>query len=144
MIAIVCSEFNSKVTDGLLRGCLVALNEDGVSSEKIEIHKVPGAFELPGKVKLLIKGNSSYDVIITLGCVLKGETDHYHYISQAVTDGIMSLTIELDSDYPKIIFGVLTCQTKELAIARSDSNMDKNKGYEAGKAALNMISTKKD
>ena len=140
MIAIVCSEFNSKVTDGLLRGCLVALNEDGVSSEKIEIHKVPGAFELPGKVKLLTKGNSSYDVIITLGCVLKGETDHYHYISQAVTDGIMSLTIELDSDYPKIIFGVLTCQTKELAIARSDSNMDKNKGYEAGKAALKMIS----
>ena len=86
MIAIVCSEFNSKVTGGLLRGCLVALNEDGVSSEKIEIHKVPGAFELPGKVKLLIKGNSSYDVIITLGCVLKGETDHYHYISQAVTN----------------------------------------------------------
>ncbi len=143
MIAIVCSEFNSKVTDGLLRGCLVALNEDGVSSEKIEIHKVPGAFELPGKVKLLIKGNSSYDVIITLGCVLKGETDHYHYISQAVTNGIMSLTVELDSDYPKIIFGVLTCQTKELAIARSESNMDKNKGYEAGKAALKMISTKK-
>ena len=143
MIAIVCSEFNSIVTDGLLKGCLVALNEDGVSSEKIDIHKVPGAFELPGKVKLLIKGNSSYDVIITLGCVLKGETDHYHYISQAVTDGIMSLTIELDSDYPKIIFGVLTCQTKELAIARSDSNMDKNKGYEAGKAALKMISTKK-
>ena len=143
MIAIVCSEFNSKVTDGLMRGCLVALNEDGVSSEKIEIHKVPGAFELPGKVKLLIKGNSSYDVIITLGCVLKGETDHYHYISQAVTNGIMSLTVELDSDYPKIIFGVLTCQTKELAIARSESNMDKNKGYEAGKAALKMISTKK-
>ena len=126
-----------------IEGCLVALNKDGVSSEKIDIHKVPGAFELPGKVKLLIKGNSSYDVIITLGCVLKGETDHYHYISQAVTNGIMSLTVELDSDYPKIIFGVLTCQTKELAIARSDSNMDKNKGYDAGKAALKKISTKK-
>ena len=111
---------------------------------KIDIHKVPGAFELPGKVKLLARGDTSYDAIITLGCVIKGETDHYHYISQAVTDGIMSLTIELDSDYPKIIFGVLTCQSKELAIARSDSNMDKNKGYEAGKAALNMISTKKD
>ena len=143
MIAIVCSEFNSKVTDGLLEGCLVALNKDGVSSEKVDIHKVPGAFELPGKVKLLTRGDTSYDAIITLGCVIKGETDHYHYISQAVTDGIMSLTIELDSDYPKIIFGVLTCQSKELAIARSDSNMDKNKGYEAGKAALKMISTKK-
>ena len=144
MIAIVCSEFNSKVTDGLLEGCLLALNKDGVSSEKIDIHKVPGAFELPGKVKRLTRGDTSYDAIITLGCVIKGETDHYHYISQAVTDGIMSLTIELDSDYPKIIFGVLTCQSKELAIARSGSNMDKNKGYEAGKAALKMISTKKD
>ena len=144
MIAIVCSEFNSKVTDGLLKGCLVALKKDGVSSEKIDIHKVPGAFELPGKVKLLTRGDTNYDAIIALGCVIKGETDHYHYISQAVTDGIMSLTIELDNDYPKIIFGVLTCQNKELAIARSDSNMDKNKGYEAGKAALTMISAKKD
>jgi len=144
MIAIVCSEFNSKVTDGLLRGCLVALNKDGVSSEKIDIYKVPGAFELPGKVKLLTRENTTYDAIIALGCVIKGETDHYHYISQAVTDGIMSLTIELYSEYPKIIFGVLTCQSKELAIARSDSNMDKNKGYEAGKAALKMISTKED
>ena len=143
MIAIVCSEFNSRVTDGLLEGCLVALNKNGVSSEKVDIHKVPGAFELPGKVKLLTRGDTSYDAIITLGCVIKGETDHYHYISQAVTNGIMSLTIAVDSDYPKIIFGVLTCQNKELAIARSDSNMDKNKGYEAGKAALKMISGKK-
>ena len=144
MIAIVCSEFNSKVTDGLLEGCLLALNKDGVSSKKIDIHKVPGAFELPGKVKHLTRGDTGYDAIITLGCVIKGETDHYHYISQAVTDGIMSLTIETDSDYPKIIFGVLTCQSKELAIARSGSNMDRNKGYEAGKAALKVISAKKD
>ena len=144
MIAIVCSEFNSKVTDGLLKGCLVALNKDGVSSEKIDIHKVPGAFELPGKVKLLTRGDTNYDAIIALGCVIKGETDHYHYISQAVTDGLMSLTIELNSDYPIIIFGVLTCQSKELAIARSNSDMDKNKGYEAGKAALKMISTRRD
>ena len=108
MIAIVCSEFNSKITDGLLEGCLLALNKDGVNSEKIDIHRVPGAFELPGKLKRLTRGDTSYDAIITLGCVIKGETDHYHYISQAVTDGIMSLTIELDSDYPKIIFGVLT------------------------------------
>ena len=101
----------------------MALNKDGVSSERIDIHKVPGAFELPGEVKLLTRGDTSYDAIITLGCVIKGETDHYHYISQAVTDGIMSLTIELDSDYPKIIFGVLTCQSKELAIARSDLSL---------------------
>lgn len=143
-IAIVCSEFNSKVTDGLLEGCLMALNKDGMISEKIDIHKVPGAFELPGKIKLLSKKDSSYDAIIALGCVIKGETDHYHYISQAVTDGIMSLTIELENENPKIVFGVLTCQNRELAIARSDSNMDKNKGYEAGKAALKMISMDKN
>ena len=93
---------------------------------------------------LLSKKDSSYDAIIALGCVIKGETDHYHYISQAVTDGIMSLTIELENENPKIVFGVLTCQNRELAIARSDSNMDKNKGYEAGKAALKMISIDKN
>ena len=93
---------------------------------------------------LLSKKDSSYDAIIALGCVIKGETDHYRYISQAVTDGIMSLTIELENENPKIVFSVLTCKNRELAIARSDSNMDKNKGYEAGKAALKMISMDKN
>ena len=135
MIGIVVSVFNKPITDGLLEGCIKSLNENGLKEENINVVYVPGAFELPAKVKKLTE-NNSYDCIIALGCIIKGETDHYHYISQAVTEGIMSVTLEKTS--PHIIFGVLTCQNKELAYARS-SNNEKNKGYEAGMAAIRQI-----
>tara|TARA_A100001011_G_scaffold387511_1_gene465380 strand:- start:625 stop:1038 length:414 start_codon:yes stop_codon:yes gene_type:complete len=135
MIGIVVSVFNKPITDGLLEGCIKSLNENGLKEENINVVYVPGAFELPAKVKKLTE-NNSYDCIIALGCIIKGETDHYHYISQAVTEGIMSVTLEKTS--PHIIFGVLTCQNKELAYARS-SNNEKNKGYEAGMAAIHQI-----
>ncbi len=135
MIGIVVSVFNKSITDGLLEGCIKSLNENGLKEENINVVYVPGAFELPAKVKKLTE-NNSYDCIIALGCIIKGETDHYHYISQAVTEGIMSVTLEKTS--PHIIFGVLTCQNKELAYARS-SNNEKNKGYEAGMAAIHQI-----
>ena len=135
MIGIVVSIFNKPITDGLLEGCIKSLNENGLKEENINVVYVPGAFELPAKVKKLTE-NNSYDCIIALGCIIKGETDHYHYISQAVTEGIMSVTLEKTS--PHIIFGVLTCQNKELAYARS-SNNEKNKGYEAGMAAIHQI-----
>ena len=135
MIGIVVSVFNKPITDGLLEGCIKSLNENGLKEENINVVYVPGAFELPAKVKKLTE-NNSYDCIIALGCIIKGETDHYHYISQAVTKGIMSVTLEKTSTH--IIFGVLTCQNKELAYARS-SNNEKNKGYEAGMAAIHQI-----
>ncbi len=135
MIGIVVSVFNKPITDGLLEGCIKSLNENGVKEENINVVYVPGAFELPAKVKKLTE-NNSYDCIIALGCIIQGETDHYHYISQAVTEGIMSVTLEKTS--PHIIFGVLTCQNKELAYARSGNN-EKNKGYEAGMAAIHQI-----
>ena len=104
-----------------------------------------GIVEVLGdKVSILATEVLSKDeikVVITLGAVIKGETDHYHYISEAVTNGIMKITLE--SKIP-IIFGVLTCQTLELAQKRSSiQNMSCNKGYEAGQAALSMINTKK-
>ena len=135
MIGIVVSVFNKPISDGLLRGCIKSLNENGLKEENINVVYVPGAFELPAKVKKLTE-NNSYDCIIALGCIIKGETDHYHYISQAVTKGIMSVTLEKTN--PHIIFGVLTCQNKELAYARSGNN-EKNKGYEAGMAAIHQI-----
>ena len=135
MIGIVVSIFNKPITDGLLKGCIKSLKENGFEESSMKTFHVPGAFELPRKVKNLTE-NNSYDCIIALGCIIKGETDHYHYISQAVTNGIMSLTLEKSS--PHIIFGVLTCQNKELAFARSGDN-EKNKGYEAGTAAYHQI-----
>ena len=137
MIGIVVSVFNKPITDGLLEGCIKSLNENGLKEDNINVVYVPGAFELPAKVKKLTEDNS-YDCIIALGCIIKGETDHYHYISQAVTKGMMSITLEETS--PHIIFGVLTCQNKELAYARSGNN-EKNKGYEAGMAAIHQINS---
>jgi len=139
MIGIAVSIFNKPITEGLLNGCLKSLKENDYKDNQINIFHVPGVFELPSKVKSLTK-ISSYKCIIALGCVIKGETDHYHYISQAVTNGIMSVTLEQNENNPHIIFGVLTCQNKELAYARSRNN-DKNKGYEAGLAAIHQINS---
>ena len=72
---------------------------------------------------------------ITLGCVIKGDTDHYDYICQAVSKGIMDISI--NSDIP-ILFGILTCQNAELAFERSRNN-ESNKGYEVGLAALDLL-----
>mgnify|MGYP001248794689 FL=1 len=139
MIGIVVSVFNKPITDGLLEGCIKSLKENGFEEGNINIFHVPGAFELPAKVKKLTKDNT-YDCIIALGCIIKGETDHYHYISQAVTNGIMSVTLKNNKTNPHIIFGVLTCQNKELAYARSGKNQ-KNKGYEAGMSAIHQINS---
>jgi len=137
MIAIVKSSFNSKITDGLYKGCISALNQNGFSDDKIETHIVPGAFEIPYQTKkLLSKKHSLYQAVITLGCVIKGETDHYDYIADAVTKGIMDISI--NSQIP-ILYGVLTCQNSELAHARSSDDMKKNKGFEVAIAALEMI-----
>ena len=137
MIAIVKSNFNQQVIDGLLTGCMKALKESGIEKEAISIIEVPGAFEIPYTVKnILSDEKNDVQAIITLGCIIKGETDHYDYISQAVTNSIMNLTIS--SKIP-ILFGVLTCQNAQLAFDRSDANMKKNKGYEVSRAAIKMI-----
>ena len=128
MITIIQSQFNSKITDGLLDGCLDALKDNGYNSNQITIVKVSGAFEIPAAIKRVMRHNPK--IVIALGCVIKGQTDHYHYICDAVSNGVMRLTLE--SDIP-ILFGVLTCQNAELAYARS-SNNKKNKGYELGNA----------
>ena len=76
--------------------------------------------------------------VITLGAVIRGETDHYHFISTAVASGIMQVTLE--STVP-VFFGVLTCQDSDLARARSEPGKGRNKGYEIGVAAARLISS---
>ena len=134
-IAIALSEFNSKVSEGLLSGCNQALLDKGVHKRNITILRVPGVFELPAAAARLSK-YKGIDGVITLGAVIKGETDHYHYISQAVTQGLMQVTLQ--SAVP-VMFGVLTCPTIELAIARSKSQSRHNKGYEVGIAAMDVL-----
>ena len=135
MILIVRSQFNHEITDGMLSGCKDALHENNIDNKTIKIAEVPGAFDIPGEVYRLIQKYKP-SLVITLGCVIKGETDHYHYICDAVSNGIMKLSIE--SDIP-ILFGVLTCQNYQLAKDRSGNNMEENKGYELGLMASSMI-----
>ena len=134
MIYVVKSLFNSDVTSSLYNGFLRAINESEYDQD-IKLIDVPGAFDIPGAVSRIL-GHDDCKIVITLGCVIKGETDHYHYICEAVANGIMNLTLK--STTP-ILFGVLTCQNKKLAQDRSGNDMKTNKGYELGIMSKNIL-----
>ena len=112
---IVVSEWNNQITESLLDGCLATLEANGVSAEDIIVEHVPGSFELPLGARILASGNK-LDGIVCLGCVIKGETKHDEYISNAVANGIMQLG--LMSSLP-VIFGVLTPNNMEQALPRA-------------------------
>ena len=113
MIYVVKSIFNSDITNGLYDGFQEAINEDGYDKE-IKLIVVPGAFDIPGAVSTIIN-NENCEIVTTLGCVIKGETDHYHYICDAVANGIMNLTLK---SVTPILFGVLTFYYSIILIAR--------------------------
>ena len=132
-IGIVVSQWNNKITDGLFNGAFTTLIESGVSENNIEKIEVPGSFELIFGAKLLSR--KDVDAIICLGSVIKGETKHFDYVCQAVSNGIKDLNISLNIP---VIFGVLTDNTMEQAINRSGGKYG-NKGVEAAMTAINMI-----
>lgn len=132
-IAVVISRFNSLVTERLLAGASEGLQALDVPAEKQLLVWVPGAFELGFAARQLAQ-SGHYDAVICLGCVIKGETDHDIYISQQVARSIASVSEE--TGVPAI-FGVLTVNTLEQALARASEGSD-NKGYEAAQAAVVM------
>ena len=129
---IVVSQWNDDITDGLFKGAYETLLDCGVSSDNILKLEVPGSFELIYGSKILYKKNC--DAIICLGSVIQGETKHFDYVCQGVTNGIKDLNITLDIP---VIFGVLTDNTKEQAINRS-GGIHGNKGVEAAITAIKM------
>ena len=129
---IVVSQWNDDITDGLFKGAYETLLDCGVSSDNILKLKVPGSFELIYGSKILYKKNC--DAIICLGSVIQGETKHFDYVCEGVTNGIKDLNIALDIP---VIFGVLTDNTKDQAINRS-GGIHGNKGVEAAVTAINM------
>ena len=133
-IGIVTSEWNHDITFVLLEGCTATLKEYGCSDDDILSIYVPGAFELPTGAKLLLS-NNKLDAVICLGCVIKGETKHDEYICNAVSVGIMSLSIA--SGKP-VIFGLLTPNDIQQAKDRS-GGIHGNKGVEAAISAVKMI-----
>lgn len=131
--AIVVSEFNPTITEPLLEGALQRLAELQIAKSHIQVIKVPGAIEIPLTAKLLAKKNQ-YHVIICLGAVIRGDTDHYNYVCQQVSHGCQR--VMLDFEIP-IIFGVLTTDTVEQAEDRIGGK-DGHKGIEAADAAYQM------
>jgi 6,7-dimethyl-8-ribityllumazine synthase len=132
---IVVSQFNSFITDRLLAGALDALEQSGAADSQIEIVRVPGSFEIPIASKKLA-ATGRFDSLISIGCVLRGETSHYDYVASETARGIQ--LAQLDTGVP-MIFCVLTCDTLEQAIDRAGLKSG-NKGYESGLAAVEMAS----
>ena len=132
-IGIVVSKWNNKITDGLYNGAFTTLIESGVSENNIEKIEVPGSFELIFGAKVLSR--KDVDAIICLGSVIQGETKHFDYVCQAVSNGIKDLNISLNIP---VIFGVLTDNTMEQAVNRSGGKHG-NKGVEAAVTAINMV-----
>ncbi|NCX94309.1 MAG: 6,7-dimethyl-8-ribityllumazine synthase [Gammaproteobacteria bacterium] len=133
-LAIVVSEFNSTVTEALLKGALAQAKTHHIAEKNMVVFKVPGAVEIPLMAQQIAK-RSSVDAIVCLGAVIQGETNHYDYVCDIVTQGC--LRVMLDCEIP-VIFGVLTTQTDEQAEARAGGRMG-NKGAEAVDAAMQMI-----
>jgi 6,7-dimethyl-8-ribityllumazine synthase len=133
-VAVVASRFNLEVTDGLLAGAMEALHQNGVATENITLIRVPGAFEIPLAAKRAALSRS-FDGVVAIGCVIRGETAHFEYISLHATSGIGQVALE--TGVP-IALGILTADTDEQAAARSQPNRD-NKGYEAAMAVIEMI-----
>lgn len=133
-IAIVVSRFNEKITQALLSGCSARLIELKIKKENIKIISVPGAIEIPLIIKKLAK-SKNYQAIIALGAVIRGETSHYDYVCQQVSDGCRQLA--LDYELP-IIFGVLTTDNIEQARDRI-GGAHGHKGKDAAEAAVEMV-----
>lgn len=129
---IVVSRFNSTVTERLLKGTRDELKKAKVPLGNIEVVTVPGAFEIPG-VAMQMGQSETFDALICLGAVIKGETAHFEYICAEVTRGIGE--VSLLCGLP-VIFGVLTTMTTKQAMARSSAKT--NKGTDAAQAAIEM------
>ena len=133
--AIVTTRWNTVITDRLLQGSLDCLKRSGAARGDIQVVRVPGAWEIPNAARTLAE-SKTVDAVITLGCLLRGETAHYEAIYNEVARGIGQSQQETGVPHA---FGVLTCETLEQALDRAGLKAG-NKGFEAASAAIEMVS----
>ena len=133
-VAVVVARFNAAITNRLLSGTLEALEEHGDDSTLVTTLHVPGAWELPQTAARAV-ASGRFDAVITLGCVIRGETPHFDYVCQEASLGLGA--VARGSDIP-VVFGVLTTDDEAQARARAGEGKG-NKGYEAAMAALEMV-----
>lgn len=131
---IVVSRFNETETEQLLEGALHCLLEHGAREDDVDVVRVPGAFEIPGIIGVALR-HGSYDGVVALGCVIRGETPHFDYVAGETARGVQALAVA--HDVP-IGFGVLTTDTREQALARAGGPRG-NKGREAALTTLEMV-----
>jgi len=133
-IGIITADWNSSVTHALEDGCIQALKAHQIPDPHILCKRVPGAFELPlGAQNLAEMG--SVQAVVCIGCLIKGETPHFHYIADAVTHKIIDLNLHYGFPF---IYSILTVDNEEQARERAGGR-EGNKGEEAGRAALHML-----
>jgi 6,7-dimethyl-8-ribityllumazine synthase len=133
-VAVVCAKFNGAITERLLDGVLGGFHHSGVPSSSVTVVWVPGAFEIPMVAQRLAL-HGGMDAIVALGAVIRGETAHFDFVAGQCAAGLQR--VALDSGVP-VVFGVLTTDTVDQALARCREGQD-NKGFEAAVTALEMI-----
>jgi 6,7-dimethyl-8-ribityllumazine synthase len=133
-VALVCAKFNGGVTERLLEGALAGFEANGVKAATVTVAWVPGAFELP-LAALRLASSGAVAAVVALGAVIRGETAHFDFVAGECASGLQRAA--LDTGVP-IVFGVLTTDTVEQALARCRPG-DQNKGYEAAVTALEMV-----
>ena len=131
-LLIIRAPYYKDVVDGLTEGAIRIAREAGATSEVLDI---AGAYELPQTIRLAVRGNQHFDGYIALGCIVRGETDHYDFICKATMDGVMHVALQFGLC---VGTGLLTCDTMAQAEARSGQD-GHNKGAEAAAAALLQI-----
>ncbi|MDR1530400.1 MAG: 6,7-dimethyl-8-ribityllumazine synthase [Burkholderiales bacterium] len=129
-VGIVLSRFNENIGEGLLKGALRFLNENGVDFSQVMLVRVAGALEIPFALRSLAQTNR-FDALIALGAVIRGETYHFEVVSNESARGISKIAVDFDIPIGN---GVLTCETDEQALARMEQ-----KGYEAAAAAIELV-----
>ena len=133
-LAIVASRFNEFFTRELLDGARDCLRRHGVADDQVDLAWVPGSFEIPMAAKRLA-ATDRYAAVICVGCLIQGDTPHFHYIAAEVTKGIAQVALE--SSVP-VVYGIVTAETLDQAIERSGTKAG-NKGFDAALTALEMI-----
>jgi 6,7-dimethyl-8-ribityllumazine synthase len=135
---IVVAEWNPEVTFALANGAVETLKKHGVKENQITVKYVPGSFELPLGAQFLAE-YGDVDAVIILGCVIQGETRHFDYICEGVTQGIKDLNLKYNKPF---IFGLLTTNNQQQALDRAGGKHG-NKGDEAAVTAIKMVHLKR-
>ncbi len=134
-IALVASRFNEAVVERLVQGAVQALADHGADPARLELVRVPGAFDLPPVVRRIAESNQ-FDAVVALGAVIRGETPHFEYVASECAAGLARVANE--TGVP-VAFGVLTTDTEEQALERAGGS-EGNKGADAARAAIELAS----